>query len=351
MRPKAKLVGASTAIMAAAAIIVLSFQVDSGIDPLEDSQVELKNSIDGTTYILTRDGRLFREDARSRKWHYQDTVYQPEEMTRAFVVEDGVTYRVDAESGKKIAVRREFTESFEDLDVGVDGLRQLIGEVRGWGALTLQSPRAREVSDYVALRNRILKQGQSFLDASVAPDDQHVHSGTRALLCIAPAKPNNMVTCKASISSPLVYFAYGDDFWYQGYYFAEESLPFTLMDLECEWIKQHAGIRLCITEAGLLEAELKSLDKPRFRQSAASPIVFPMGRWVEVKTHIHLSNENDGRVKIWQDDQLVVDANGVTLPLRSAIYSSLEIGISAHSYGNKKAKLWVDDVQVSDKPF
>jgi hypothetical protein len=26
-------------------------------------------------------------------------------------------------------------------------------------------------------------------------------------------------------------------------------------------------------------------------------------------------------------------------------------GITAHSYGNKQAKLWVDDVQVSDKPF
>ena len=351
MGPKAKLAGVSIAIMAAAALIVLSFQVGLGIDPLEDSQVELKNSIDGTTYILTRDGRLFREDARSRKWHYQDTVYQPEEMMRAYVVEDGITYRVDAESGKKIAVRRDFTESFEDLDLGAEGLRQLIGEVRGWGSLTLQSPRAREVSDYVALRNRILKQGQSFLDASVAPDDQHVHSGTRALLCIAPAKPSSMVTCKASISSPLVYFAYGDDFWYRGYYFAEESLPFTLMDLECEWIKQHAGIRLCITEAGLLEAELKSLDKPRFRQPAATPIAFPMGRWVEVKTHIRLSNENDGHVQIWQDEQLVVDANGVTLPLRSAIYSSLEIGISAHSYGNKQAKLWVDDIQVSDKSF
>jgi len=121
MGPKAKLFGVSIAIMAVAAIIVLSFKVDSGINPLEDSQVELKNSIDGTIYILTRDGRLFREDARSRKWHYQDTVYQPEEMTRAFVVEHETTYRFDAESGKKITVRREFAESFEDLNVGVDG--------------------------------------------------------------------------------------------------------------------------------------------------------------------------------------------------------------------------------------
>ncbi len=58
-----------------------------------------------------------------------------------------------------------------------------------------------------------------------------------------------------------------------------------------------------------------------------------------------------GRSKVWQDDKLIVDTNGVTLPLRSAIYSSLEIGISAHSYGNKQAKLWVKDIEVSDKPF
>ena len=64
----------------------------------------------------------------------------------------------------------------------------------------------------------------------------------------------------------------------------KDSLPFTLMDLECEWIKQHAGIRLCITEAGPLEAELKSLDKPRFRdaitlheQKGVISIRFPIG--------------------------------------------------------------------------
>ncbi len=351
MKRNTKLFGLSMVFVAAAAVIVLSLKMDSGIEPLDDSQVELRNSIDGTVYILTRDGRLYREDAGSRKWHYHDTVYQPEEMARAYVHEGNITYRFDAESGKKLAVRREFRESFEDLSVGVDGLRQLIGEERGWGALTLQSPLAREVSDYVALRKRILNDGQPFLDASVAPDAQHVYSGARSLLCVAPAKPSNMVTCKSSLSCPLVYFKVGDDFWYRGYYFAEESLPFTLMDLECEWIKQHAGIRLCITEAGHLEAELKSLDKPRFRQATASSVIFPMGQWVKVQTQIHLSNESDGHVKIWQDDKLIVDTNGVTLPLGSAIYSSLEIGISAHSYGNKQAKLWVDDVEVSDKPF
>ena len=60
-------------------------QRDTGIDPLDDSQINLKSSTDGTTYILTHDGRLYREDARSRKWYYEDTVYQPEEMARAYV--------------------------------------------------------------------------------------------------------------------------------------------------------------------------------------------------------------------------------------------------------------------------
>lgn len=348
---KAKRLLTTVAILCAVTVIVFYLRRHPSIEPLDDSQVELKNTIDGTTYVLTTDGRLFSVDVRNRKWYYVDKVYYPVEMAKAYQQEGGVTYRVEEGGGQRIAIRRNFSESFEGLSLGVDGLRELVGEVRGWGALTLQSPRAREVADYVKLRNRILKGGQTFLDASVAPDDQHVHSGERALLCIAPAKPGDMVTCKASISSPLVYFAHGDDFWYQAYYYAEDSLPFTLMDLECEWIKQHAGIRLCITENGHLEAELKSLDKPRFRQSADIAVVFPMGQWVKVQTHIHLSNDNEGHVKIWQDDKLIVDASGVTLPLRSAIYSSLEIGISAHSYGSKQAKLWVDDILVSDKPF
>ena len=348
---KAKWLLIRIAILSAATVIVLFHRGNAGLEPLDDSQIELKKTIDGATYVVASDGRLFSVNDRNQKWYYMDKVYYPEEMSKAYQREGGVTYRVGEGSEKRIAIRREFSESFDGLSLGVDGLREMVGETRGWGALTLQSPRAREVSDYVKLRNRILKDGQTFLDASVAPDDQHVRSGDRALLCVAPAKASGMVTCKASISSPLVYFAHGDDFWYQAYYYAEDSLPFTLMDLECEWIKQHAGIRLCITEKGHLEAELKSLDKPRFRQASDSAVVFPLGQWVKVQTHIHLSNDNEGHVKIWQDNKLIVDASGVTLPLRSAIYSSLEIGISAHSYGSKQSKLWVDDMQVSDKPF
>ena len=123
------------------------------------------------------------------------------------------------------------------------------------------------------------------------------------------------------------------------------------MDLECEWIKQHAGIRICIDESGRLFVELKALDKPKYHQLGDDPVVFPLGRWVEVKAHFLLSHKDDGVIQLWQDGQLIVDTHGVTLPLKRVSYSSLEIGISAHSYGDKPCELWVDDLEVSNQPL
>ena len=37
------------------------------------------------------------------------------------------------------------------------------------------------------------------------------------------------------------------------------------------------------------------------------------------------------------------------MPLADAIYDSLEIGISAHSFSPNPATLYVDDVAISDK--
>jgi hypothetical protein len=50
-----------------------------------------------------------------------------------------------------------------------------------------------------------------------------------------------------------------------------------------------------------------------------------------------------------QEHQVTIE--GTTLPLPRAIYSSLEVGISAHSFGSQTATLWVDDVAISSKPL
>jgi hypothetical protein len=272
-------------------------------------------------------------------------------MEAAYRREGDTIYRIDQDSGARYPVRHRFREDFEGLSAGVSGLRQLIGIQRGWGELTLQSPQAPTVQAYVALRRRILEQGAEFADASVAPTHDAAHGGLVCLQCVAPPRGAGMVTCKASIACPLVHFAAGDDFWYRAYYMALDARPHTVMDLECEWLAEHGGIRIIIDQAGRMGVELKALDKPMYRQAREPAAVFPLGKWTKVQAHFKLSAKPDGIVQLWQDDHLIVDTHGVTLPLSRVIYSKLEIGISAHSFGDRPARLLVDDIEVSDRPF
>jgi hypothetical protein len=70
---------------------------------------------------------------------------------------------------------------------------------------------------------------------------------------------------------------------------------------------------------------------------------------VNFKACLHLSEAIDGRVELWQDGVKLIDEHGQTLPLASAVYDSMEIGISAHSFGPNAATIYVDDVTISDK--
>lgn len=349
-----KFVGYAIAIIAliATSLVVLSWLMqDQGVTAFPESAVAKSAQLDGTTYKLLNDGNLYRVDSRSGKWHYHDTVFFPNEMQAAYTVENGQTFRVSDEDGKRYATVTHLEVDFENLPTGVDGVRRLIGAEHGWGSLTLQSPQTPEVADYVALRNRILKGDANFMDAIVSPDTEHAYRGKNALKCSVPAPAGGMICSKASISSPLVYFRKGDEFWFRGHFFATGSRPSSIMDLECEFIKLHSGIRIFIDESGFLLVELKALDKPKFRQDTKTAVSFPLDQWVEVTSHFSLNDEQNGTIQLWQDGKLIIDTHGVTLPLAAAIYNSLEIGISSHSYGTKPATLWVDDIRISNEAF
>lgn len=122
----------------------------------------------------------------------------------------------------------------------------------------------------------------------------------------------------------------------------------TLIDLESEFVQEHPGIRLRIFDDGALGVELKALSKPQYRQAPEKRIAFPKDQWVCVRVHFHLS-PTDGKMEIWQDGVKVLDKAGTTLPFRSAIYNSLEIGISAHGNPEDSCTLFVDDIRCSSK--
>lgn len=339
------------------ALVVVTVLLFSGcrkaetITPFAQDRIELRHVVDGQTYYLADDGNAYREVEPGVSWEYFETVFDPEEVKQAYQEEGGITYRIAPDTKKRFAVCRDLKDSFEDLGTGVTGLAELVSEERAmWGSFTLQSPESPTVADYVALRTEILSGDANFRDARIEPTTEKAHTGLASLKCSVPVKPEAMITCKASLSSPLVYFRDGDDFWFEAYFWAEESLPMTLVDLESEFLAHHSGIRLRIFEDDSLGIELKALDKPQYRQPEAERIAFPKSRWVCVRVHYVLS-PTDGEMEVWQDGQMVLSCSGMTLPFRSAIYNSLEIGISAHGNSASSSTLYVDDVRCSASRF
>lgn len=283
------------------------------------------------------DGAAFVYDADAKKWEFYKRIVEKGWFEKNYVVEGDRVFR-KADDGSKIEVSRHFKSGFEDAA----SLKDLIGLKHGWTAFTLQSPKTPEVKDYVALRRRILKEGAAFLDNVVEPSTAKAHGGKAALRCRSVASTKEMVCAKASLDTELLHFRKGDDFWFSAWYYIEDRVPFTLMDLESTWIEGHSGIRITTSEAGL-GFELKHPPKPHYRPTNPTPI--PVGKWFRVVAHVKL-DEKDGVCELWQDGVKVCEGKGQTLPMADTVCNSLEVGISAT---NVESTTWVDDVEVSDR--
>lgn len=160
-----------------------------------------------------------------------------------------------------------------------------------------------------------------------------------------------MVCTKASLGTGFVCFEQNEHFWFQAWYRIDGSTrPFTLADLEGREVKESPGIRLMLFEGQELGVELKALEKPKYRQAANQRFTFPTDQWVQVTWHV-LLHPDEGHVQVWQDEQLVLDGRGPTLPFKDMLYDSLEVGISAHSFGDQAATLFVDDVRITTEPL
>ncbi len=333
-------------LIAGIAVFVIGrWQPAPSIPMPDDSLVELTVEHEGTAYKLVN-GDLYRVAAPDRLV-FVEKLYDKDFQKENYTEKGGQVLRVDSDTGKTYPTRRHFEEGFENAD----RIGDLIGPERGWTTFTLQSVKTPTIPDYNRLRSRILKGECDFMDNRVEPTSEIAHSGTRALECYSVAPSPKMVCAKASLSTELLYFVKGDDVWFSGWYFISEGgMPFTLMDLESTWIKEHAGMRIMI-EDGAAMFELKWARKPKYRQPKANRVPIPVGRWVHLKARLHLSEAMDGRAELWQDGVKLIDEHGQTLPLANAIYDSLEIGISAHSFGPEPATVYVDDVAISDKPI
>lgn len=291
------------------------------------------------------DNGVYRVDPLLGTKRLVKTLYDRDFYAKNYERQDDTIYLKNPETKERYPIRRHFEEGFEDAAT----LGDLISVERGWTNFTLQSPQARTVSDYNALRKRILSGESGFLDNRLEPTAERAHSGQRALKAHAVAPAHGMVCCKSSLHTPLMHFVKGDDVWFAAWYYFERMGEFnTVMDLESTFVEKSPGMRICLRQ-GVLECELaKWLPKRLYQQTSEKSVRFPAKHWVRLKLHLRLSDQQDGIVRLWQDDQLVLDHRGQTLPFAEAVYNDLEIGLSAHSVSDTPATLYVDDVVISD---
>ena len=323
----------------------LSAQPAKMTDPPKESEVEMTLVEKGTTYKLYQGG-MWRVNSSLGKWEFVEQIYDLEFYTKNCVEREGKIYR-KADKGELIPVKRRFTDDFENTKTFRD-----LFDLRRWTECELLSPKAPTVKDYVKLRQRLMKGENEFLDNRIEPTTEKVHAGKNALKFVSVSPTPEMICAKASLTSEMLHFVKGDDVWISLWCYVPKGsgVPFTVMDLETTWMKQHPGIRLVISGGKHVCFQLK-WNRVFYGQAKGKEVAFPLDQWVHLKAHLKLTEKDDGVIELWQDGTKIIDARGQTLILAKMIYNSFEIGITAHDDRSKSAILYVDDVSISDQPI
>lgn len=293
--------------------------------------------LDGVHYDV-RDGMLYQGPTGGVQQEVQ-RVYDPDFYAKNFGRDGDRVVRIGA-NGERYPVKMDIDEGFENAPT----IATLVGIDRGWTDFTLLGPAARSPADYSKLRQRILSGKGDFIDNRVEPSTIHAHLGHAALRTSGVAA--NMQVSKASLTSGLVHYRKGDDFWYSAWYFLEKGRPWSLVDLESSFLDQGGGMRLMLTDDLRPYFQLKWPSRPEYRTNPGNNVTLKSGVWTHIKIHFLLSEGSDGRSQLWVDDNLVIDAHGVNLPVSKIVYDSLEIGLTSIPPSTETI-LYVDDVKVS----
>ncbi len=189
-------------------------------------------------------------------------------------------------------------------------------------------------------------------------DSQIVHSGNQALRCYANGTTDQIVS-KATIQKQGIGWQQGDTIRFEGYFYIEGNLEnlFILDIEESASISYSPGIRLMFSKEGYLMVERGKMNMSTIQQKSGQEIAWPKNQWVKLTYEVLFSQRKKGYVKLWQNNQAVLEAHNIkTMPKdilyyslgTSDIYSNFEIGITANG-GNKPSTLYLDDFSVWKK--
>lgn len=197
-----------------------------------------------------------------------------------------------------------------------------------------------------------------------------VHSGTQSLKCFA--QPYDGVhASKADIYNEILHFVNGQEVWTECWYFLEgghATANVFLWDLEAPAtctsaiacpeagngrICNSPGRRLYLSgpDGRWLKSDMgKWCIGQNFEQDAGHEVNLPLDQWVRVRVYMRLLADNTGVMKVWQNDALLINEVGLTLPRADSIYERLQVGLTANGNETAAQTLYIDDVQIWNQP-
>lgn len=295
--------------------------------------VEDTQTLGGTPYDFV-DGGVY---ASGPTGPLLDTIYAFHFYWDNYVVTGGTLYRIA--SPANAPVKATLSEGFE----GVSVLPDLIGPTRGWSQLTLQEDAAASGAAAIALGNLVIANGEgSFITNRVEPDGTRFNSGSQSLRCYCQGATGTATVTKASLSSGLLHFAENDELWAQFYVYIEDGTPLGIIDFECSYMLNSPGLRVLLDGSRIPRVQLKWGTNPDV--DGSNPI--PADAWVKIRLHYSLTSDTDGVVQMWVNDVLEINGALQTMPLPSAIYDRVQVGVTANTAA-AAVLLYVDDIRVA----
>ena len=196
----------------------------------------------------------------------------------------------------------------------------------------------------------------TFTENNIEVDTTFAHFGTHSIKSTAMASIDEFGASTSSYSKRNTQFWECEIMVVSAWYYlvgeADAQWIF-FMDLEEQAaIGAGPGMRLAMVD-NAIRVEHKFLN-PDIIQPEGQEVLFPRNQWVQLTFETKLSQKKDGYVKIYQDNQLIIEQyNWKTLPTdllyfqqgTKGMYSSIEFGITANSFDNDMV-LYVDDVEA-----
>ena len=181
----------------------------SGQVPLVQLEGGISLDVNDSPYML-KDGKLYRVH-RDRASFVID-MYDINHIANTY--EKRGAQIIAHADGHEFHLPNHITEGFENYKT----LRDALLAEKLWTSMTLLSPKAPSVQDYVALKNDIILNDADFLDNKIDIDTNMAHTGRQSLRCFAVNPSGTGKTAwisKTSIDSNLLYLENGDSFIWQ----------------------------------------------------------------------------------------------------------------------------------------